>query len=241
MPVRGSLRDSDASVSEVCKGHTPGRSAIGHTSRARGWQGEELPEFIPSAMLLEEVTQESFRDVLGNFCSGMTVITSTSGRRPVGFTCQAFSSLSLQPPQVILCPSRSSTTWPLIRSAGMFCVNILAEDQAGLSRAFSRSGGDKFAGVRWANSPNGSPILCGAAAWLDCQVHAEYPGGDHTVVRADVCGLAAATGKRPLVYHRGRYKRIADDDAPGHVPPRSPALAPAGPEPGTVFHEGPKE
>ncbi|GGZ92528.1 flavin reductase family protein [Streptomyces subrutilus] len=182
-----------------------------------------MPGHIPSAALLDEVTQESFRDVLGNFCSGMTVITAMGADGPVGFTCQAFSSLSLQPPQVILCPGRTSTTWPLIRAVGLFCVNVLAEDQAGLSRAFARSGGDKFAGVRWDSSPNGSPILSGAAAWLDCRVHAEYAGGDHTVVRADVRGLAASPGKRPLLFHRGRYTRMADDDAPGGAPlPLSP-------------------
>ncbi|MFJ2112132.1 flavin reductase family protein [Streptomyces sp. NPDC087850] len=143
--------------------------------------------------------------MLGNFCSGITVVTATSPDGPVGFTCQAFSSLSLDPPQVMLCVSRTSTTWPVISRLRNFCVNILAEDQQRLSERFARSGGEKFGGVSWDGSPCGSPLLTGASAWIECELNAEYPGGDHVIVVADVRWLHAGLSERPLLYHRGRY------------------------------------
>ncbi|MGC9544828.1 flavin reductase family protein [Streptomyces sp. UG1] len=152
-----------------------------------------------------------FRSVMGQFCSGVTVVTAMGPEAPVGFTCQAFSSLSLDPPRVILGVSRTSTSWPAIRTRSWFCVNVLAQHQRPLSEQFARSGGDKFRNVEWAASPNGSPRLAGAAAWIDCRLHAEYDGGDHLVVIGDVCRLeASAQPQAPLLYHRGRYTRLAD-------------------------------
>ncbi|WKU49159.1 flavin reductase family protein [Streptomyces sp. VNUA116] len=132
---------------------------------------------------------------------------------PVGFTCQAFSALSLSPPQVLLCPGRTSTTWPAIRSAGSFCVNVLAEDQAPLSDRFARAGGGRFEGVEWTCSAGGLPVLHGVAAWIECGLRSEFPGGDHTIVRGDVRRLGATPGSRPLLYFRGQYTRIAEPTA----------------------------
>ncbi|MGW4585875.1 flavin reductase family protein [Amycolatopsis thermoflava] len=143
------------------------------------------------------------RDVLGSFCSGVVVVTA-AGPEPVGFTCQSFASLSLDPPLVTFAPGRGSRTWPRIREIGSFCVNILAADQRHLSDAFARSGTDKFAGVRWSPSELGSPVLDGVLAWIDCELWAEYDGGDHTIVVGEVRALAAAPGE-PLLFHRGAY------------------------------------
>lgn len=151
------------------------------------------------------------RSVLGHFCSGVTVVTAMGRAGPVGFTCQAFTSLSLRPPQVLLCPSLTSTTWPVISECGRFCVNVLAQSQSLLSERFAQSGGDKFHGVRWTASPHGSPRLTGALAWLDCEVHAEYDGGDHLIVRGDIRSLEAASAARPLLYYRGCYAGLAEE------------------------------
>ncbi len=91
----------------------------------------------------------ALREVLGHFATGVTIVTAMEGVEPVGFTCQAFTSLSLDPPLVALAPGKSSTSWPRIAAAGSFCVNILADDQEALSRDFAVSGGDKFTGVGW--------------------------------------------------------------------------------------------
>jgi 3-hydroxy-9,10-secoandrosta-1,3,5(10)-triene-9,17-dione monooxygenase reductase component len=155
------------------------------------------------------VDSATFRAVLGRFCSGITVITALGPDGPLGLTCQSFSSLSLDPPLVLFSPSRASTSWPRIREAGGLCVNVLAEEHSGLSAAMARSGGDKFAGIRWAASPLGAPRLEGAVAWLDCTVEAEHDGGDHTIVVAAVHGLSAGRSARPLLYYRGRYATLS--------------------------------
>jgi flavin reductase (DIM6/NTAB) family NADH-FMN oxidoreductase RutF len=145
------------------------------------------------------------RDVLGHFVSGVTVVTAGTPDGPIGFTCQSFSSLSLEPPLVVFAPGRTSRTWPRLRELGRFCVNVLAEDQVGLSQQFARSGADKFAGVHWRPSPHGSPVLDGVVAWIDGRLWAEYDGGDHTLVAARVLDLGADPGRRPLLFHRGAY------------------------------------
>jgi flavin reductase (DIM6/NTAB) family NADH-FMN oxidoreductase RutF len=147
----------------------------------------------------------TLRRVLGHFCSGVTVITAVLGREPVGFTCQSFASLSLDPPMVTFAPSRSSTSWLKVRQAGTFCVNILSDAHAELSNAFARSGTDKFAGVPWRPSRYGAPVLGEVAAFIDCRIWAEYDGGDHIIVAASVLDLAADSTRRPLVFYRGRY------------------------------------
>ncbi|GLZ53070.1 flavin reductase family protein [Actinomycetospora sp. NBRC 106378] len=149
----------------------------------------------------------TMRSVLGHFPSGVTIVTGVVDGEPAGFTCQSFSSLSLDPPLVLILPGRNSSSWPRIESTGRFCVNVLAEDQGALSTQFARSGTDKFAGVEWtAASGSGSPILAGATAWIDCTLHASYDGGDHLIVVGAVQELATAE-LPPLVFHRGAYAR----------------------------------
>jgi 3-hydroxy-9,10-secoandrosta-1,3,5(10)-triene-9,17-dione monooxygenase reductase component len=149
-----------------------------------------------------------FRTVLGQFCSGITIVTSLVDDVPVGFTCQSFSSLSLTPPLVLISPGSGSTTWPVIRQTERFCINVLADEHSGLSTKFAMSGTDKFAGVSWRPSPNGLPTLDDVIAWIDCTLHAEHPGGDHSIVVGEVFDLGARTDARPLLYFRGDYARL---------------------------------
>ncbi len=147
----------------------------------------------------------TMRDVLGHFASGVVVVTAAGPAGPLGFTCQSFASLSLEPPLVSFAPARTSSTWPRIREVGAFCVNVLAADQQHLSAAFARSGADKFAGVGSHAGPHGAPVLHGACAWIACALWREYDGGDHTVVVGRVHDLAADASRVPLLFHRGRY------------------------------------
>jgi flavin reductase (DIM6/NTAB) family NADH-FMN oxidoreductase RutF len=151
------------------------------------------------------VHPEAMREVLGHFASGVTVVTALTADGPAGFTCQSFSSLSLDPPLVAFAPARTSQTWPALRAIGRFCVNVLAEGQDAVSRNFARSGVDKFDGVRWAPSAHGSPVLDGVVAWIDGELWAEYDGGDHSIVVARVLDLGAEPDRRPLLFHRGSY------------------------------------
>jgi 3-hydroxy-9,10-secoandrosta-1,3,5(10)-triene-9,17-dione monooxygenase reductase component len=149
-----------------------------------------------------------FREVLGHFATGITVVTALEDGVPVGFTCQAFAALSLDPPMVILAPARRSTSWPLIAQAGAFCVNILEERQEALSRAFATSGGDKFAGVAWSPGVTGAPVLDGALAVVECRLGDIFDGGDHELVTGHVVATEIGEGG-PLLYYRSGFGRFA--------------------------------
>ncbi len=157
------------------------------------------------------VDQTEFRRVLGNFATGVTVITAPAAEgepSPAGFACQSFSSLSLDPPLVCFMVGRTSATWPRIARAGVFCVNVLGAGQGELCRAFAVSGADKFAGVAHDAAPvSGAPRLTGAAAWIDCAVHAVHTGGDHLIVvgRVDALGTGDDPDQAPLLFHQGRF------------------------------------
>lgn len=156
------------------------------------------------------VSPAVMRDVLGHFVSGIVVITAAGPDGPLGFTCQSFSSLSLEPPLVSFAPSRTSTTWPRIREVGAFCVNVLAADHQEISAGFARSGTDKFAGVAWRPGPSGAPLLEGVSAWVDCTLWGEHDGGDHTIAIGHVQDLGADAARLPLLFYRGRYGVTAD-------------------------------
>src|SRR5215217_487162 len=147
------------------------------------------------------------------FRSGVTVVTALTADGPAGFTCQSFSSLSLDPPLVAFAPARTSRTWPALRAIGRFCVNVLAEGQDEVSQNFARSGTDKFAGVRWSPSAHGSPVLDDVVAWIDGELWAEYDGGDHSIVVARVLDLGADPDRRPLLFHRGSYGLLHRSEA----------------------------
>lgn len=146
-----------------------------------------------------------FRHVLGHLPTGVTVITAMAQGRPVGMACNSFTSVSLEPPLVSFCAGRHSDTWPGIRDAGRFAVNVLASGQLDLGRRFARKGVDRFAGTEWRLSPLGSPYLTDAAAWVDCELHAEYEAGDHWIALGLVNQLEAAGEAKPLVFFRGGF------------------------------------
>ncbi|MFC9127726.1 flavin reductase family protein [Streptomyces sp. NPDC057099] len=160
--------------------------------------------------------RQEFRRVLGRFATGVTIVTAppaTPGTAPSGFACQSFSSLSLDPPLVTFMVGRTSTTWPRIARAGVFCVNVLGADQAELCRSFAVSGADKFAGVAYDRAPvSGSPRLSGTVAWIDCAIHAVHTGGDHLIVVGRVNALGTGTDgpDGPLLFHRGRFGRLTE-------------------------------
>ncbi|MER5181588.1 flavin reductase family protein [Streptomyces sp. NPDC002896] len=149
-----------------------------------------------------------FRRVLGHFCSGVTVITSIHDGVPVGFACQSFQSLSLEPALVAFSVARTSTTWPRIEASGRFCVNMLSAEQERLCRDFAMSGGDKFKGVGWQPAPSGMPLLDGSLAWVDCVIQAVYEGGDHQIVVGCVEALDAPYEGEPLLFFRGGFGRF---------------------------------
>lgn len=152
-----------------------------------------------------------FRDVLGRFASGVTVVTATSNGEPVGMTCQSFSSVSLDPPLVLFVPAKTSRAFPLMQRAGKFAVNFLASDQAELSNVMASRGVDKFSDVDWRPSEvTGSPLLEGALGYVDCTIHAVHEAGDHFIVIGRVLDLAATDEPDPLLFYQGRYRTTQD-------------------------------
>lgn len=151
--------------------------------------------------------EREFRDAMGQFCTGVVVVTGFHARKPVGFSAQSFVSLSLQPPLVAISPARTSSTWPLLRAAGRFGINILGADQQALCAGFARSGVEKFEQVRWSGTPEaGPPRLDGIIGFVDCTLEAEHEAGDHTLVIGRVQALRVCAQQRsPLLFFRGRY------------------------------------
>ena len=152
-----------------------------------------------------DLSPKKLRSILGHFATGLTVITAATADGPAGFTCQSFSSLSLDPALVTFSPARTSSTWPLLRAPGRFTVNILPAEHQHLAAQFARSGTDKFAGVEHSPSPLGNPVLDQALAWVDCELHQEYDGGDHTIVVGAVRALSARADAEPLLFFKGEY------------------------------------
>jgi 3-hydroxy-9,10-secoandrosta-1,3,5(10)-triene-9,17-dione monooxygenase reductase component len=150
-------------------------------------------------------TGQLFRQVLGHFCTGVTVITTVDSDGPAGFTCQSFAALSLDPPLVLFCPSRSSATWPRIEKAGHFCANVLADDQRELGRIFAGRDARRFDGVAWSPAPSGAPVLDGVVAWVTAEVADVHEAGDHYLVTGRVTGLRARRPGPPLLFYKGRY------------------------------------
>ncbi|MDN3356510.1 flavin reductase family protein [Actinomadura sp. DC4] len=148
-----------------------------------------------------------FRTILGHFATGVVAVTAIDGEtgRPAGLAANSFTSVSLDPALVSFCVAHTSTTWPRIRRAGRFCVNILSAPQLEVCLRLAAKGGDKFAGLDWTESPGGGPVIDGALAWLECTVEAEHVAGDHVIVVARVHHLDRHHDGDPLVFYRGSY------------------------------------
>jgi flavin reductase (DIM6/NTAB) family NADH-FMN oxidoreductase RutF len=149
------------------------------------------------------------KQVMGHFCTGVTIITAVDGDDPVGFVVQSFQSLSLDPALVLFSAQKTSSTWPRLQSAKNVCVNILAEDQEALCRSFAASGSDKYRGVGWKPGPaTGAPILNDVLGWVEARIEQELDGGDHVIVVGRVLDLALEHEGRPLLFFRGGFGRF---------------------------------
>ena len=158
------------------------------------------------------ITAQDLRRACGQFATGVTVVTVRDGAGLRGMTANSFTSVSLDPPLVAFLPDKGSSTWPRIEAAAKFCVNVLASDQEQLCRQFAARGIDKFAGVSHRLSVNGSPVLDGVLAWIDCRLHAVHEAGDHFIALGEVIELDIARAGQPLLFFRGKYGAFAPHD-----------------------------
>ena len=152
--------------------------------------------------------EATFKIALSRFASGVTIITSRDGEgAPVGFTASSFTSLSLDPPMVLFCLARDAACFDAFVGAPAFAVNILGHEQQELSNQFAQRGEDKFAGFAVRDGKNGSPLIEGSLASLECRTTQTVPGGDHLIFLGEVVDIQLAEG-RPLLYYQGKYHTL---------------------------------
>jgi flavin reductase (DIM6/NTAB) family NADH-FMN oxidoreductase RutF len=158
-------------------------------------------------MKRRELSSQEFREVIGHFASGVTIVTTVDDGVPFGTTASAICSLSVEPPMLLVSMNRASATGQTIARAGRFAVNILAEGQADLAERFSQKGVGKFDGISIAVSDEGLPLLPDSVAQLQCRVTEEVPAATHVVFLAEVTSAEASAGP-PLAYFRGEFGRL---------------------------------
>lgn len=154
------------------------------------------------------VDQHSFRAVLGRFSSGVTVVTTRDRRgRDHGMTVSAFSSVSLDPPLVLICIGHDASMYAVMQKATHFIVNILSEGQEALARRFAEPGPNRFAGIGYTRGKNGVAVLDEVLGQIECGVEARHEAGDHDIIIGTVEAAVANEGK-PLLYYRGGYAQL---------------------------------
>ncbi len=150
-----------------------------------------------------------FRQVMGHFATGITVITThDGGGKLFGLTANAFSSVSLEPPLCLVCVAKNAESYPAFAASGVFTVNFLGQTQESLSRRFSKSGGDKFEAVGYRIGSNGCPILDEVLAHVECTISQSVEAGDHTIHLGQVREMAMDHEAEPLLYFRGGYRNL---------------------------------
>ncbi|GAA4577000.1 flavin reductase family protein [Planotetraspora kaengkrachanensis] len=162
-----------------------------------------------SAAQAGPVSGEEFRRALAVHAAGVVVVTARPEGVPVGLTATSFSSVSLEPPLVSFYVAQSSTTWPALRRADHFAVNVLAGDQAEVAARFAKKDIDRFAHpTRWSGGPQDAPLLHDVSAHLICRPHHTVEVGDHILVVGLVTSTTVSSAGRPLLYHKGRFGRF---------------------------------
>jgi flavin reductase (DIM6/NTAB) family NADH-FMN oxidoreductase RutF len=160
--------------------------------------GIHTTEIVPDA-----ANARLFRDALGRFATGVTVVTIAGPDGPMGFTANSFASLSLDPALVLWSPAKASQRYPFFAAAKHYAIHVLGQHHADVPARFSR-GGQGFDGLQWQPNAEGVPTLSGALARFDCAQHATHDGGDHLIIVGQVLRLALEEGE-PLVFAKGRF------------------------------------
>jgi flavin reductase (DIM6/NTAB) family NADH-FMN oxidoreductase RutF len=153
-----------------------------------------------------QVTPDEMRHALGHFATGVTVVTGNSlDGTPIGFACQSFASVSLDPPLVLFCADHRGRSWPHLRDTGRFTVNVLHHDQLDAVDRFGSPNGARFEGLEWFGSAIGTPSLADALMRIHCSVEQVHVAGDHDVVIGRVVALDDTGRGRPMLFYRGRF------------------------------------
>ena len=175
-----------------------------------------MNSIVRSVSIETEVTSSDFRNAMRQLTGGVSVITAGRGRDISGMTVTSVSSLSVDPPALIVSINRESSSWPLVKRYGFFGVNILTSDQIDIAERFTGKGGlkgaDRFAGARWTTRASGVPLLVGALAAIDCEVEDIVERHSHAIIIGRVLDVAVSARTAALAYWQGRYVAIDQDE-----------------------------
>ena len=156
-------------------------------------------------MSIETMSQTDMRKALGQFASGVTVVAGMDDEGPIGFACQSFASVSLEPPLILFCADHRGRSWPRIRNTGRFSINVLHENQTDLCSRFGSSNGRKYEGLDWDLSKRATPSLPGVLMPVNAEIHDVHTAGDHDVVIGRILELESVTEERPMIFFRGGF------------------------------------
>ncbi len=163
--------------------------------------------FEPSEHQLDNVERRNFRNALGHYPTGITVVTALADSDVrIGLTVNSFTSVSLHPPLILFAVALKASSAPVFQRGVRFAVNLLGADQEEMAKNFARSHPDKFAGIECIEGRGGVPLLPDCSGWLECLVHDIHPSGDHLLIVGRVDRFAHYEEAAPLMYHRGHYK-----------------------------------
>jgi flavin reductase (DIM6/NTAB) family NADH-FMN oxidoreductase RutF len=175
-----------------------------------------MNSIVRAVSIETEVTSGDFRSAMRQLTGGVSVITAGRGRGISGMTVTSVSSLSVDPPALIVSINRESSSWPLVKRYGFFGVNILTPDQIDIAERFTGKGGlkgaDRFAGAGWMTRASGVPLLVGALAAIDCEVEDIVERHSHAIVIGRVLDVAVSARTAALAYWQGRYVAIDQDE-----------------------------
>ncbi len=157
---------------------------------------------------MNDFNSREFRDVLGSFATGVTIVTSNYQDAPVGMTINSFSSVSLEPPLVLWCLSKDANSYDIFSSTKFYNIQILSETQKELSKKFANPDSDKFDGVSWHSDNREVPYIEGCKATLHCEQETLHEGGDHIIVVGRVIEISEMTEEKPLIFAQGKYAEL---------------------------------
>ncbi|MGF1502460.1 MAG: flavin reductase family protein [Paracoccaceae bacterium] len=158
--------------------------------------------------LISPADKTALRRALGQFATGVTIVTArTFDGQPVGFTANSFTSVSLEPPLLLVCLAHGAASYGAFRAADSFAVNVLAAGQEDTAKRFAQRGADKFGPTPWQEGARGAPLIDGSLARFDCAMHQRFAAGDHDILMGRVIGFSVDDGAA-LLYHRGAFHAL---------------------------------
>lgn len=165
---------------------------------------------LPAGVAPEAFSERALRDALGQFATGVTVVTAwdSAHQQPVGLTVSSFNSVSLQPPLVLWSLGVRASTLAAFDACSHYAIHVLAHDQLPLAQRFATRGIDRFADLPWSAGLGGAPVLAGALATFECRNRSRYPEGDHLIFVGEVQRCHSRADTPPLLYHRGQMRGL---------------------------------